>query len=107
MREQVKCPCCNQPIESYPLDVLEGVVTPKMAEIIVFLRRKPGQYLSARSIADFIYRRDSDGGPDQAETSISNAITYNRRKLHAMGWDVRGRIGPGGGYSLISLTGAA
>lgn len=100
-RDQVKCPCCGNDVESYPLEVLKGIVTPNMAEVVTILARRPGQFISAREIAGFIHRRDKDGGPIQAENSVSNTITYNRRRLKAMGWNIVSKLGTGGGFALV------
>lgn len=98
---KVECPCCGSPTNALPFEVLVEVVTPVMAEVLEVLNRRPGTYVSASDISDHVYRRNSDGGPEAAEQSVTNVISYNRRKVAALGWAIQGKLGPGGGYRLV------
>lgn len=100
----IPCPCCGQDVDSYPVEKLAAVVSPVMGEVVEALMSKPGEYVSVNSIASYVWRRDPHGGPENPNLSIANAIAYNRRRISAMGWEIKGRRGAHGGYILKSVA---
>ena len=103
--KDARCPCCDQIVAAYPIETMQAVVSPVMAEIIHALSRRAGEFVSCNDICDFVYRRDPNGGPEYPSSAVGRVIQYNRSKVAAMGWAITGRHGPGGGYALTTPHG--
>ena len=101
MKIETECPCCGQPVEAYPLDRIAAIVTPVMGEIVARLMTCPGEFVPVEELVRWTYRRDPNGGPDAGKATIMNVINHNRRRLNALGWDVRGRMGRIGGLRIV------
>jgi hypothetical protein len=67
--------------------------------ILEFVRSHPGA--SSHQIADYVYADDPNGGPLDASNSIIVTIIKMRPLLKLMGLNIRGRVGVGGGYTLV------
>ena len=106
--QMTPCPCCGQPTEAVRLETLIAVVSPVFAEMVELLSKTPGQFVPTEKIASYVWRRNSDGGPLNANICLSNLLSYNRRKLKALGYRIEGRLGRYGGYRLcIEQVGTA
>ena len=100
---ETKCPCCGQTVDAIDPRKLAAIVSPVMAEMVAVLLKNPGQYVPTEEIARFVWRRDPNGGPANAAVSICNLIAFNKTRLAALGWAVKGRLGRYGGYMLTTL----
>lgn len=94
------CPCCGQMTEAVRLETLVAVVSPMFAEMVDLLAKTPGRFVSTDRIATYVWRRDPNGGPINANVCLANLLSYNRRKLKALGYRIEGRLGRYGGYRL-------
>lgn len=98
------CPCCGAPISApTDFDRMLETLSPVARRAVIEIARRPG--LSGRDLASVVYADCPDGGPLNAQTSISVALAHNRERLAAYGFDVRSRMGGRiGGYRLIRLS---
>jgi hypothetical protein len=103
---KTKCPCCGQAVASIDPAKLAAIVSPVMAEMIEILLRHPGEFVPSEKIAQHIWRRGADGGPTNTATAICSMVNFNRRRLKALGWEVKGRMGRYGGYMLSAVEAA-
>lgn len=101
------CPCCGQKTNAVKLETLIEVVSPTFAEMVSLLAKTPGKFVPTDQIARWVWRRDPNGGPENANVCLSNLLSYNRRKLKALGYIVEGRLGRYGGYRLCIVQEAA
>ena len=95
------CPCCGQETKAIDLVTLAKIVSPTMGEMVDLLASQPGQFFTREQIARHIWRRTPEGGPEFLSSTVANMVNYNKRRLHALGWDIEGRLGSHGGYRLV------
>jgi hypothetical protein len=101
------CPCCHRDMPEEELQRMErkkAASGPVQARILEKLERSTG-FVTGIMIADFVYADERNGGPDSAVVVISQAVKLMNPRLRALGWQIRGRGGPGGGYQLERLHG--
>lgn len=94
------CPCCGGDIKAIDPQKLLQIVSPTFAEMVTRLLKSPGEYVRTEELARYIWRRDPNGGPESPAININNLVSYNKRRLTALGWEVVGRMGRHGGYML-------
>lgn len=100
------CPCCGAPVRGLSPQDAAKTLPPTLALIVRFLATRPGLYVPAEEIAAAVWSGDPNGGPENATSSIGNAIQYGRPKLRRVGLDIVGRVGASGGRKLVQLEDA-
>lgn len=95
------CPCCGQSVAAEakpPLEDMKLMAGPTAAKALAFVASRPGADL--RQIVDHVYAMRSDGGPENAESTIKVTLCNANRKWRAIGWEVSARRGYRDGYFL-------
>jgi hypothetical protein len=89
------CPCCHREIPGRELQVDAFTGGPIMRRILQKLQatRDP---VPVRTLADFVYADDPNGGPEGAENSIRTTICRMNKRLRSDGWQIKGHKGRGG-----------
>ncbi len=107
-----RCPCCGgmMPPGPVPREEIVGrleTTSQVFRDVVRRLAWRPGHQLTSRELVDYVWRRDLNGGPDNADEVVRSTINWQRHKLETLGWTIVGRTGPGGGYRLILAATAA
>lgn len=99
----LKCPCCGGRLaESDRLKAAISRLPKNMRRIVEVLYTR--DVMSRRELADSIYFDDPDGGPLDAENTVSATISMSNHRLIRFGWRVSSGAGRGfQGYFLERL----
>lgn len=95
------CPCCGQSVAAEgkpPLHDMKLMAGPTAAKALAFVATRPGADL--RDIVDHVYAMRSDGGPENAESTIKVTLSNANRKWRNLGWEVSCGRGKRDGYFL-------
>lgn len=96
------CPCCGQPVTPKGrLQALMAEVGPVSGAILRELLAAQAP-LSARDLADRVYRGVHDGGPANPVQVVSLSVARLRRRLEPIGWTIRCRQWQG--YRLAEVA---
>lgn len=91
------CECCGHPL---PDTSVEAALSPFQRRIFQIVQRSGTAGIGTASIADMLYAQRADGGPEHAKCVIATTVKKINAKLRIHGFIIRGRTGPGGGYTL-------
>lgn len=102
-----KCPCCGSDMALRPpVEALAylscGSVAKRAVEALLSIYPRT---ITKRQLADMVYASDPNGGPDDAENSLSVSLCIANRRLKMMGWRIGTLKNKGGrgGHGVNSI----
>jgi DNA-binding response OmpR family regulator len=116
---RLRCLACGQAGAALDIDdiAVAARLTEDEADLVEALAAHKGRFVNSWQLADFIYARRIDGGPDNVKLAICHLVRSLRGKLarHAkritvesypgvgyrIGWRIDTRLGCEGGYRLM------
>lgn len=93
------CPCCGQTVERPSFTSVGNALRLSRRERLIFerLARASGSWVTRDQLADATFVDQADGGPDDADACVRQAVKMLRRKLSGSGVEIDTIMGCAGG----------